>query len=58
MVRTRGLLVVLGRGAGARVTAGLGNHGIHGLRTVLVARVRGDEVLELPARPFFTVITT
>lgn len=58
MVRTRGLLVVLGRGADACVSAGLGNHGIQGLRTVLVARVRGDEVLELPARPFFTVITT
>ena len=58
MVRTRGLLEVLGLGAAARVTAGLGNHGIHGRRTVLVARVRGDEVLELPALPFFTVITT
>lgn len=57
-MRIRGLLVTFGRGAAARVTAGFGNHGIHGLRADDVVRARGDDVLELPALPFLTVITT
>lgn len=55
---TRGLLVVAGRGTAARVTLGRGSHGIHGFRTVEVLRGRGDELVELPGVPFFTVITT
>ena len=58
MVRTRGLLVTLGRGVETRVTAGLGNHGIQGLLAMDVERVRGEVVLVLPALPFLTVITT
>jgi len=57
-MRTRGLLVVAGRGVAARVTLGRGSHGIHGFRTVEVIRGRGDAVVELPFVPFFTVITT
>ena len=57
-MRTRGLLVVAGRGVAARVTLGRGSHGIHGFRTVKALRGRGDDVLELPFAPFLTVITT
>ena len=57
-MRTRGLLVVAGRGVAARVTLGRGSHGIHGFRTVEVLRGRGDALVELPFVPFFTVITT
>ena len=57
MVRTRGLLVTLGRGCGARVAMGLGNHGIQGFFTV-EDLVRAALVDELPGLPFLTVMTT
>ena len=47
-----------GRGCAGRVAAGLGSHGIHGLRIVLELRARGDDVDELPGLPFLTVTTT